>query len=67
MEQDVLRVTVRQHLGRIVITFSGKEDRPWVISREDLTERPALDNAEDTQSEPDFVSERVPMIIPKAE
>tara|TARA_B100001778_G_scaffold334404_1_gene345626 strand:+ start:24979 stop:28476 length:3498 start_codon:yes stop_codon:yes gene_type:complete len=64
LEQENLRVTVRQHLGRIVVTFSGYEDNPWIIERSDLTPRPDLDSAEDAQSESDFISERVPMIIP---
>ena len=29
--QDVLRMSVRNHLGKIIITFSGHEDAPWII------------------------------------
>lgn len=65
MEQDNLRVTVRQHLGRIVVTFSGYEDVPWIIERNDLTPRPDNDTSEDSQSEIEFISETVPMLIPK--
>ena len=32
--QDSLRITIRNHLGKIVIVFEGLEDKPWVI--EDL-------------------------------
>jgi hypothetical protein len=35
MEKDVLRIQVRQHLGSLVITFSGYEGQPWVVSRHD--------------------------------
>lgn len=65
LNQRSLRVTVRQHLGRIIVTFSGHEDNPWIIERADLTPRPELDSADDAQSESDFTSERVPMIIPQ--
>lgn len=63
MKQDSLRITVRQHLGRIIITFSGHEDNPWIIERSDLTNRSSNDSTSDEQSEADFVSERVPMLI----
>lgn len=36
LKQEKLRVTVRQHAGNLVITFSGFEDSPWVISRKDI-------------------------------
>lgn len=36
LNQDKLRVNIRQHGGNIVVVFSGKEDRPWVISRKDI-------------------------------
>jgi hypothetical protein len=36
MEQDQLRITVRNHLGRIVVYFSGYDNHPWVIERNDL-------------------------------
>jgi hypothetical protein len=35
MDQDILRIIVRQHLGTLVVTFSGYEGTPWVIQRED--------------------------------
>jgi len=37
LKQDKLRITVRQHGGDIVITFSNHENNPWVISRKDLS------------------------------
>jgi len=36
LRQDKLKINIRQHSGNIVVTFSGQEDRPWVISRKDI-------------------------------
>ena len=33
--KDTLRIQVRQHLGNIIVTFSGHEGDPWVIKRSD--------------------------------
>jgi len=66
MEQENLRVTVRQHLGRLVVTFSGYEDNPWVISRADLTPREDNEKDEEPKTEEDFLQERVPMVIAPA-
>lgn len=30
-KKDSFRMTVRNHLGRIIITFSGYENNPWII------------------------------------
>jgi len=30
-KEDKFRITVRHHLGRMVVTFDGLEDKPWVI------------------------------------
>lgn len=67
MNQESLRITVRQHLGRIIITFSGHEDQPWIISRSDLIptpggQDPESSDEEDTEVEMQFRS--VPMLIP---
>lgn len=32
LNQNTLRVSLRNHLGNIVVTFSGHEDNPWIIS-----------------------------------
>lgn len=34
-KQKKFRIFVRNHLGRLVITFEGYEDQPWVINRFD--------------------------------
>jgi len=36
LKQDKLRVSIRQHGGNMIVTFSGHEDNPWVVSRKDL-------------------------------
>jgi hypothetical protein len=35
MQQDYLTVTVRNHNGKMIVTFSGHEENPWVIDRYD--------------------------------
>lgn len=35
IDQDYLRITVRNHMGKLVITFNGHEDNPWIIERND--------------------------------
>lgn len=51
--QTDFRVSVRNHLGRIVVTFEGHEDNPWVINR--------LDN---DPIKKDFSKKVTPMIVP---
>jgi hypothetical protein len=53
------RVSVQNHLGRFVITFSGKEDQPWVITRRDRIV------SRETESQ-NSRREVVPMIVPAA-
>lgn len=47
------RITVRNHLGRMVVTFEGYEGSPWVINR--------LDN---DPSRFDYQKLPVPMVVP---
>lgn len=54
-KKDSFRLAVRNHLGRIVITFEGYEGDPWVIQR--------LDNEPEQF---DFRKGRVPLIVPAA-
>ncbi|MFA5598983.1 MAG: hypothetical protein WDA06_00165 [Phenylobacterium sp.] len=44
IQQHSLRVTVRNHLGGIFITFSGHEDNPWIVRNNSIleTEDPIL-------------------------
>ena len=63
MQQDRLRITVRQHLGKLVITFSEHEDNPWVITRSDLSPRP--ESGDSPEAEEDFQVDIVPMVIPR--
>ncbi len=53
LAQDSLRVSVRHHLGRLVITFTGFEDRPWVIER--------FDN---DKTKTNFSKNIVPVLVP---
>lgn len=64
MDQDNLRVTVRNHLGRIVVTFSGHEDNPWVIERTDY--RSGGQSSQNDPAQNDFPTEFKPMIVPEA-
>ena len=64
-KQDGLRVTVRNHLGSIVVTFSGYEDRPWIIDRLDYVEKEEI--AEDEELTEDNVQmQSVPMVVPRS-
>lgn len=36
MDQETLRITVRNHLGSIIIYFNDDVSRPWIINRTDL-------------------------------
>jgi len=54
-KKDSFRVTVRNHLGRLVITFEGYEGDPWIVQR--------LDNE---PGQYDFVKTIVPMVVPAA-
>jgi len=51
--KDEFRVSVRNHLGRIVITFTGYEHSPWVITR--------FDN---DPTKHNFEKVSVPMVVP---
>ena len=31
IDMDRFRVSIRNHLGKLVVVFSGKEDEPWII------------------------------------
>lgn len=63
MEQDKLKITFHQHLGKLVIIFSQYENQPWVISRTDMTPVPSANG--DPDSDEDFQTETVPIVIPK--
>ena len=39
MEQENLRITVRNHFGKLIITFSGYEGTPWIVSRTDYEKK----------------------------
>lgn len=67
LKQDKLRITFRQHLGKMVINFSEHDDRPWVISRQDLLPLPdAPIDDENYNDAANFDYEDVPIIIPNA-
>ena len=53
--QKDFRVSVRNHLGRIVVTFEGYEGEPWVITRMDNDPRKT-----------DFSKVRIPMVVPSS-
>lgn len=53
--QKDFRINVRNHLGRLVITFEGYEGNPWVISR--LDNDPRLANG---------TKKLIPMVVPSA-
>jgi len=54
LESDQIRMSVRHHLGDLVITFQGYEQNPWVVRRTDNS--PGANNT--------IVSERVPVVVP---
>jgi hypothetical protein len=52
MDQEALRITVRMHLGNIVVLFSGYEGTPWVISRTDyLNPKPSKTPTKEQQQQ----------------
>lgn len=54
-KQDSFRLSVRNHIGRLIITFEGYEGSPWVIQRRD--------------NEPhqfDFRKTLIPMVVPSS-
>lgn len=53
MDQEKLRITVRSHLGKIVVVFSGHEGTPWVISRTDYDGKPTPEDGTDHGSNDD--------------
>lgn len=61
--RDTLRITVRNHMGNIVITFGGYEGKPWIISRTDLVEKKK--SGEDDKIDIKNIQEKpVSMIVP---
>ncbi len=55
-EQKDIRIYVRHHLGKLVITFKGYESFPWVIARQD--------NDPDRKPPTDFTKFNVPIMVP---
>lgn len=51
--RERLRVSVRNHLGRMVVTFEGHEGNPWIITRMDHVPHRT-----------DFSKRLVPMVVP---
>ena len=35
-QRDKFRMTVRNHLGKLIITFDGNEDNPWIVQGPDI-------------------------------
>lgn len=68
-----LRMTVRNHYGKLIITFSGYENNPWIIERNDFTkETPTITDFDPSLSEEQFMAmvpakdgsvKNVPMIV----
>jgi len=52
-KKDNFRLTMRNHLGRFIITFEGYEGAPWVIQRRD-----------NDPGHHDFRKTLIPMIVP---
>jgi len=63
---EKLRLMIRQHGGNIVVTFSGLENQPWVISRKDIDESatPISQEVDIPISESQVVYKTVQMLIP---
>jgi len=40
IKKDRFRITVRNHLGRMIITFGGYESQPWIIDVPEITTVP---------------------------
>ncbi len=53
--QKDFRINVRNHLGRIVVTFEGYDGQPWVIQRQDNDPRKT-----------DGTKISIPMVVPSA-
>ena len=65
-KNEKLRIMVRQHGGNIVITFSGFESQPWIVSRKDIDESatPISQGIDIPISESQVVYKAVSMLIP---
>jgi hypothetical protein len=55
-QQEKIQFAVRNHLGKIIITFQGYEDQPWVIER--LDTEPFKSHGEKPEKLPS------PMVVP---
>jgi len=66
MDQETLRLSVRCHLGKLIITFSGHENNPWIISRADLVDKNARADRDQNAVPPplDIVEKSIPIVIP---
>ena len=62
-KKDGLRVSVRNHMGSLIVTFSGYEDRPWVIDRYDYEEG---DSSFEALTEDKLKIKRIPIIVPES-
>jgi hypothetical protein len=62
LRQEKLKVSIRQHAGNIVVTFSGYENNPWVISRKDIDLSSTPINVPISESQVNYKT--VQMLIP---
>ena len=65
MQQERLKVNIRQHDDKIIITFSQYEKNPWIISRKDIASS-SVSSPSKPSTENDITYESVRMIIPSA-
>lgn len=59
LNQDELTISVRNHLGKLVVFFGGYEDQPWVIEKNEV-DRPDDEN----QSEKVVYDPNLFMVVP---
>lgn len=67
LDRESLKISIRQHSGNIVVTFSGHEDTPWVITRTDIDlEKTPLSTPKENKplSESQVVYKTKKMLIP---
>ena len=60
------KISVRNHMGSLVITFAGYEDNPWVIDRYDYVDKNISDEDSSVFTEDNIEVKRVPIIVPEA-
>jgi hypothetical protein len=64
-KKRINKISIRNHMGSMVITFAGYEDKPWIIDRYDYVDKNIETNDSDIISEDSIEIKKVPIIVPE--